>query len=112
MRKTKKKTNRPTALELAKQYVRMCEQINVPISRAILFGSQARGTAHGDSDIDLLLVSPKFTRDTLKNWQMLVPVTAKLFDVEPHPYREKNFRKGDPFLEEVMREGIEVVGDD
>jgi len=86
----------------------MCRQFNVPISKAILFSSQATGTAHGDSDIDLLLVSAKFKNNTLENWKMLAPITARLYDVEPHPYPEKNFRRGDPFLAEILKTGIEI----
>ena len=41
-------------MELAKDGIR-CEQI-------LLFGSQARGTAHEWSDIDLIVVSPDWAR--------------------------------------------------
>ena len=108
MPKAKKKIDRAAAIKLARRYIAMCRQINLPVSKAILFGSQATGTAHGDSDIDLLLVSDKFKGNTLDNWKMLAPVTARLYDVEPHPYPEKNFVKGDPFIDEVKRTGIEI----
>ena len=74
----------------------------------MLFGSQAAGTGRRDSDIDLFLVSSKFKRNSLDNWKMLAPVTARLYDVEPHPCPEKNFLKGDPFIDEVKRTGIEI----
>lgn len=83
--------------------------MNLPIQKAYLFGSYSKGTAHADSDIDLLLVSDKFLNNTLDNWKMLSPVTAILYDVEPHPYPVKNFLKGDPFLEEILKTGIEIV---
>lgn len=108
MPKAKRKINRAAAVRLARRYVEMCKQINLPISKAILFGSQAKGTTHDDSDIDLLLVSDRFKNNTLDNWKMLAPVTARLYDVEPHPYPEKNFLKGDPFIDEVKRTGIEI----
>ena len=108
MRQTQKKITRSTAVKLAEEYVAMCIRMNLRISKAILFGSQSTGTAHGDSDIDLLLVSDKFRANTLENWKMLAPITAQLYNVEPHPYPEKNFLKGDPFIDEVKRTGIEI----
>ena len=108
MPKNKKKISRAAAIRLARRYIEMCRQINLPISKAILFGPQVSGTAHGDSDIDLLLVCSKFKNNALDNWKMLAPVTARLYDVEPHPYPERNFRKGDPFIDEVKRTGIEI----
>ena len=108
MPKTKKKTNRTAAVKMARRYIEMCRQINLPISKAILFGSQATGSAHSDSDIDLFLVSERFKHNSLDNWKMLAPVTARLYDVEPHPCSEKSFLKGDPFIDEVKRTGIEI----
>ena len=95
-------------IKQAKEYINLCRKMNLRITKAILFGSQATGTAHGDSDIDLLLVSDIFKANTLDNWKLLAPVTARLFNVEPHPYPEKNFLKGDPFIDEIKRTGIEI----
>jgi uncharacterized protein len=106
---TKKKITQRAAIRLAKRYIEMCNEMNLPIKKAYLFGSYSKGTAHADSDIDLLLVSDKFRNNTLDNWKMLSPITAKLYDVEPHPYPIKNFLKGDPFLTEVLKTGIEIV---
>ena len=105
----KKKDTQRAAIKLAKRYIEMCNEINLPIQKGYLFGSYSKGTAHADSDIDLLLVSDKFRNNTLDNWQMLSPITAKLYYIEPHPYPVKNFLKGDPFLEEVLKTGIEIV---
>jgi uncharacterized protein len=105
----KKEISKRAAVKLAKQYVAMCKAINLPIQKAFLFGSHSKGTAHADSDIDLLLVSKKFQSNTLANWKMLAPVTARLYDVEPHPYPLKNFIKGDPFLDEVLKTAIEII---
>lgn len=88
---TKKKITQPAAIKLAKRYIEMCNEINLPIQKAHLFGSYSKGTAHADSDIDLLLVSDKFRNNTLDNWKMLSPITAKLYDIEPHPLSSKEF---------------------
>jgi predicted nucleotidyltransferase len=108
MRTNKKKTSLDFAIELATQYIEMCNQSGISISNAILFGSQTSNSANNDSDIDLLLVSSKFKNNTLENWKLLAPVTARLFDIEPHPYPTAKFIKGDPFLDEIKRTGIEI----
>jgi predicted nucleotidyltransferase len=108
MRTNKKKTPLTTAIKLATKYIELCNQSGIGISKAILFGSQTSGAANGDSDIDLLLVSNKFINNSLENWKLLAPVTARLYDVEPHPYPTAKYKKGDPFLDEVKRTGIEI----
>lgn len=51
-----KKSGAPLTLQIAemvRRIVKYCDPDQV-----ILFGSQARGTAHADSDVDLLVVMP------------------------------------------------------
>lgn len=47
---------------LMSDLTRFCRGLSatVPVTRAILFGSRARGDARPDRDVDLLLVSPAF----------------------------------------------------
>ena len=40
---------------------------------------------------------------------MLAPVTAQLYDIEPHPYPTDAYLSKDPFVDEVDRTGIEIV---
>ena len=108
MKSISKKITRTSAIRIAKQYIELCNSNNLPITKAILFGSVINGNSSENSDIDLLLVSDKFITDSFENWKMLAPVTAKIYDVEPHPYPTKNFKKGDPFLTEVLKKGIVI----
>jgi predicted nucleotidyltransferase len=71
---TQKKTSQQTAIKLASEYVMQCHKLNIPIIKAILFGSQVNGKPHSESDIDLLLVSEKFKNNSLDNWKLLAPV--------------------------------------
>ena len=108
MQTTAKKITRAAAVALAKQYIAQCNQQGLPIRNAILFGSAVNGTAENESDIDLLLVSDAFIADSLYNWKLLAPITARYYDIEPHPYPTKNFLNGDPFLNEVLKHGVEI----
>lgn len=46
--------------KIVKQYVQAAQTAGLPITTVILFGSYAQDTAHAESDIDVLVVSPAF----------------------------------------------------
>ena len=81
------------------------------MSRAILFGSCARGTPHPESDIDLLILSPDF-EDLKWSQERLAWEVAKSIDwrLEPVLRRESTYDQNDwhPFIDVAKREGIEV----
>ena len=49
-----------TIIESVRSYLRVVRENGIPVSFGVVYGSQARGTARADSDIDLLVVSPDF----------------------------------------------------
>ncbi len=53
----------PDILKIASEYVKRLEAKQVPLAQVILYGSQARGSAVLDSDIDILVVV-----DVLDKW--------------------------------------------
>lgn len=46
----------PDILKIASEYIKRLEAKKLPLAQVILYGSQARGTAGFDSDIDILVV--------------------------------------------------------
>lgn len=84
----------------------------LPIETVILFGSQARGTTHADSDVDLVIVAREFNSQREAGYALrraisdiddkppfsLIPITAARL-------AEKR-RIRDPFFETVLKEGI------
>lgn len=44
--------------KIIKEYIDVLESKGIHVAMAILYGSQASGTSHKDSDIDLIVISP------------------------------------------------------
>lgn len=83
-----------------------------PDAKAILYGSEARGDARPDSDIDLLILLENEEGITLKERMRLI---EPLYDIELetgvqiNPFIESLQKWGSrftPFYENVMREGL------
>jgi len=79
----------------------------LPVTKVVLYGSYARGTAREDSDIDVAVVVPRLKGDYLKQSAQLFKLTREIdFRIEPVLLAENRDLSG--FLEEVMRTG-EIV---
>ena len=99
--------------QIFKEILSLKRQI-LPNGKVILFGSQARGDAHEDSDWDLLVLIDKDTK-TLEDediyafpfeelgWSYGVAINSIL-------YTQKQWEQGKifPFYKNVMNEGIEI----
>ncbi|MBI4746702.1 MAG: nucleotidyltransferase domain-containing protein, partial [Deltaproteobacteria bacterium] len=46
-----------------KSYLDLLRKNGFPVSNLILYGSQAKGTASDESDIDILVISPLFDQN-------------------------------------------------
>ena len=83
-----------------------------PIKQVILFGSYARGNPNKDSDIDLAVISPKFTdKNHLDDLKFLWVEAAKIDSrIEPLPFSSKDMKEVDSrsFLGEILRCGRTV----
>ena len=100
---------RPEIVERIKQAIKKAE----PTATAILYGSEARGDARADSDIDVLILLEGDTR----NFQREEEVSGALYDLElstgvlispmimlRKQWENRPFKT--PFFINVMNEGI------
>lgn len=80
----------------------------VRLSRIILYGSHAHGKAHDLSDIDLVVISPQFGQNKLKELRLLSEIALDCADdIEALPYSDSEFDNRIPgsFLDEVVKTG-------
>lgn len=100
--------SRSAGIKYATKYLKEAKAHNIKIDRAILFGSYAKNKAGRYSDVDLAIVSKTFTKNPLKNRGILTPINQKFTKLEPHTFELREFKKSDPFIEEILKTGIEI----
>ncbi len=95
--------------------IQALKQKILPNEKVILFGSQARGDAHADSDWDLLVLLNKNKRNFMEDYNKYAyPFTEIGWNygvaINPVLYTQKQWEQGKifPFYKNVMREGIEI----
>ena len=97
------------AINTAKAFLSDCNAAGLYFDKAFLFGSYATGNANEWSDIDLLLVSKRFTKNTFDNLKLFLKINAKYPVVETHTYPTDYFLKGDAFIESVLKSSVEIL---
>jgi uncharacterized protein len=92
-----------------KKYILELERNRIPIKKAFLFGSYARGLARPESDIDVALISDVFSGDRFKDRQRIIPLRRKIDSrIEPLPFTPEDFDNGGMLAEEIKKNGILV----
>lgn len=80
------------------------------IDAAYLYGSQAVGSAHPWSDIDVAIVSPDFSDDLFEERVALMQSAAEIDDrIEPQPFTPDRFGPNDPLANEISRSGLRLI---
>ncbi len=79
--------------------------------KIILFGSYAKGNFNDDSDIDIAVILKDYTN--LMDIQLdLMRIRRKIDSrIEPHPFRENEFKMTNPIVSEIMKYGQEIGND-
>jgi predicted nucleotidyltransferase len=90
-----------------KKFVQLVTEA-VPVTKVVLYGSHAKGTAREMSDIDLVVISPAFGKHKLRDLRLLSEIALKCDDeIEALPYGTEDLQNLMPgcFLDEVLRTG-------
>jgi len=100
-------------ITLIRDFVRRLSQEGIPVEKAFLYGSYARGEENEESDIDIMLVSELFDKNddqTIgKTWRISRSIDVRL---EPYTVGKERFLNDQysPLLQLVKKEGLEVQG--
>lgn len=98
-----------TIVKVVQQYLKALVEQGVPVYQGIIFGSQATGHPHHWSDIDLLVLSPRFDQSrTREDVNLLWKIAARTDSrIEPIPVGQNQFEQDDSsaIIEIARREG-------
>lgn len=98
-----------TIVKVVQKYLRYVKEQGIPVSFGVLFGSYAKGKVHKWSDVDLLVVSPKYDgKRTTEDYENLWMYAARTDSrIEPIPVGEKQYKQDDSniIIEIARREG-------
>ena len=94
-------------------YLQSIQQHGVPVRFGVIFGSQAAGQPDQWSDIDVVVVSPQFDNQRLRQdidllWRLAARTDSR---IEPIACGERQWREDDSsaIIEIARREGQSVV---
>ena len=96
-----------------KPFIRAVKRKFAPV-RIILYGSRAKGTAHKDSDYDIIVISPAFRRINfldrgakLYYLKRNIRVAMDIIGYTPEEWKKKT--KGITMMREIAREGKDIT---
>ncbi|MDQ1266322.1 MAG: uncharacterized protein QG635_1474 [Bacteroidota bacterium] len=96
------------SLEYARNFLIKIKGKGINIKYAILFGSYARGNQTEHSDIDIALAADEFTGFGFNDMKSFARELVEFYYIQPKTYSTKYFEKGDPFIKEIKKTGIEL----
>ncbi len=102
----------PAIITIVQRYLRKLDRIGLEPRFGVIFGSQARGDTHKWSDIDVMVVSPRFDpprnrEDKNLLWRAVRGIDSR---IEPIACGLKQWEEDDgtPIYEVARREGVRV----
>lgn len=95
------------AIGIAEKYIKEVGS-KYAISRALLFGSFAKGNFNNDSDIDVAVVINNIP-DIIDMQIDLMKLRRNIdLRIEPHPFKSSDFEANNPEVSEIIKYGIEL----
>jgi predicted nucleotidyltransferase len=102
-------TKKHAVREIVQRYLQELARNNIPVEKAIIFGSYVNGNPREESDIDVALISTAFTGDRFEDRRRIVPLRRKIDTrIEPMPFRPEDFSHGGILIDEIKKTGITI----
>jgi len=84
-------------VKIVRKYLQALVEQGIPVQQGGVFGSQASGRTHTWSDIDLLVVSPRFDQNCRREdinvlWRVAARTDSR---IEPIPVGQRQFEEDD-----------------
>jgi predicted nucleotidyltransferase len=93
--------------EKIKKFLKLLDDNNINVIKAILFGSYSKGNFDEWSDIDLAIISNDFTGNSFQDRLNLIEyIYESGKDISPIPFREKDFKNNLFAQQEIAKNGI------
>ena len=97
-------------VSIIKTYIIKLNSNNIPIQKAIIFGSYANGNPKEESDIDVALISNVFTGNRFNDRRKIVPLRRSIDNrIEPIPFRPEDFENGGNLVDDIKRTGKPIT---
>jgi predicted nucleotidyltransferase len=103
----------PAVVTTVQRYLAAVRQAGIAVTRAVLFGSCARGENHADSDVDILVIAPEFDEPAGRAranilWALRAKTDSR---IEPFAVGEVRWRDDtvSVIIEMARREGLEIL---
>lgn len=96
------------ARRVSKKYLNKVRKNNISFEEAWLFGSYARGTAHGESDIDIAIVLENMFNSFDTEVKLMTLREGDEIYIEPHTVDKEDFHSGSPLASQILKEGEKI----
>lgn len=96
--------------DIVRAYARKLEESHIDVWRMYLFGSQVKGTATPDSDIDIAVFLDRDDIDGFNEQVELMKLRWDIdLDIEPHAFARTDFDETNPFIREIITTGERII---
>jgi len=96
---------RNAAHKLIEDFIRKLVETGIPIEKAILFGSYAKGGVRENSDIDLAIWSPGFQGWVGVDMALFAQIMVDFYPISVKTFHSSETAEDDPFIEEIEKTG-------
>lgn len=103
---------RKAIIKLVQRYQKTLTAEKIPVTALVLYGSQARGDTHPDSDIDVCVVLPRAPKNRFAmgvRLGTLATAIHPLLEVVLCSAKEWRSDRISPLLHEVRKDGVVVA---